>query len=208
VTFYARRDRFASCSAALGTWLTRLPVSANGWTGLGLAAGLLAALAVAGGRLAAGGLLLLFSGFCDLADGAVARERGSASREGAYLDTLADRFSEAAVVFGLLVAPLPPLFGLAASYWLFLYMFLSMMVTYAKAAAREKGLALEELRGGGVLERPERVVILAAGLIIGGTRPMLFVYALATVTLLAALSLAQRVRLAVAESRRRGLEGP
>jgi archaetidylinositol phosphate synthase len=187
----------------VGSRLARLPLSPGGWTLLALASGLATVPALAAGSLAAAGLLYLLSGFCDLADGAVARQRGRVSRRGAYLDTLADRAVDAAPLFGLLLVPLPPL-GMPAHYWLFLYLFLSMMVTYAKAAAREKGLVERELPGAGILERPERCLILSAGLIAGGFEPGLVVYALALLTGLAALSLAQRVHAALAAGRGRG----
>ena len=208
MTLYARRERLTRYSEALGALLGRLPLTANGWTLLGLAAGLATAIFLARGRFFAAGLIYLSSGFCDLADGAVARQRGSASELGAYLDTLADRTGEAAALFGLLLADLPPL-GLTAPCWIFLYLFLGLMVTYAKAAAREKGLLGEELRGGGILERAERVIILGAGLLLGGLDPAAVSYVLALLTALAAISLLQRVRLVVAHyGARRGAGGP
>jgi len=203
VTLYSRRERFGRCSAAVGAALGRLPLTANGWTLLGVALALGAALAAGLGRLAASSLLYLLSGGCDLADGAVARERGGASRLGAYLDTLADRVSEAALLFGLLALPLPPL-GMAAHYWVFLYLFLSLMVTYAKAAAREKGVIAQELRGGGILERPERVIALSAALLAGSIQRSLLIYGLVLLCLLAAASIIQRLRLIVAQARGQG----
>jgi phosphatidylglycerophosphate synthase len=207
VTFYARRECFSRCSAAVGSALDRLPLTPNGWTILGLGAGLATALALAAGRPGLAGAVYLLAGFFDLADGAVARQRGNASKLGAYLDTLADRITDALALLGLLLLPLPR-FGVAAHLWIFLYMFLSLMGTYAKAAAREKGLVEQEFRGGGILERPERVLILSAGLVAGSLNPLLLVYVLALLSVLAAVSLVQRVRLVLAEfSGRQGREG-
>lgn len=203
MALYLHRDSLSWCSRALGVLLVRLPLGANGWTLLGVGAALMSAVALAGGRLATAAFLYAFSGLCDLADGAVARERGSTSPLGAYLDTLADRFAEACALFGLLLVPLPSL-GLSAPQWVFLYLFLSLMGTYAKAAAREKGLIERELAGGGWLERPERVIILSAGLLAGSFRPRLLLYVLALLTALAAVSLLQRLRAVLAEHRHQG----
>ncbi|MFH0810870.1 MAG: CDP-alcohol phosphatidyltransferase family protein [Pseudomonadota bacterium] len=200
MTLSARRERFSCCSATMGALLSRLPLSANAWTTIGLAAGGAAAALLATGRLTGGGLVFAFSGLCDLADGAVARRRGSASRRGAYFDTLADRFVEAAAVLGLLPLALPPLV-VSARYWLFSYMFLSLMVTYAKAAAVEKKLSANELRGG-ILEKPERCIILSLGLIAGGRDRRALTWTLALLTTLAAVSLGQRIHRALVEERR------
>lgn len=201
MALYAHRQRFARLSTALGSALAGLPLSANGWTLLGVGAAVATAFALARGRLLGAALLYGLSGLCDLIDGAVARQRGTASARGAYLDTLADRLSEGAALFGLLLVPLPPL-GLEAHHWLFLYLFLSLMVTYAKAAASEKGLVEKEFGGGGWLERPERVIILSAGMLAGGLRLRLVTLTLALLTILAAASLLQRVRLVLAEHAR------
>jgi len=201
VTFYARRERFSRCQTAVGARLSRLPLTANGWTLLGVALGLSTVAALAAGSLLAAGVLYALAGVCDLADGAVARQRGSASPRGAYLDTLADRAVEAAPLFGLLTVPLPAL-ALSAAQWLFLNLFLGLMGTYAKAAATEKGLAEREMAGGGLLEHPERVILLAAGLVAGHLHPALLVWALALLAALGAVSLIQRIRLALRASRR------
>jgi len=179
VTFYARRERFSRCQTAVGVQLSRLPLTANGWTLLGVALGLSTVAALAAGSLLAAGVLYALAGVCDLADGAV----------------------EAAPLFGLLMVPLPAL-ALSAAQWLFLNLFLGLMGTYAKAAATEKGLAEREMAGGGLLEHPERVILLAAGLVAGHLHPALLVWALALLAALGAVSLIQRIRLALRASRR------
>lgn len=46
-------------------------------------------------------LFLLFSGFCDVLDGSLARYKGQASKEGAILDLFLDRVVESCVLLGL-----------------------------------------------------------------------------------------------------------
>jgi len=108
--------------------------------------------------------LFIVAAGLDFIDGAVARKRGLATKRGAYWDTIADRYVEAIFLFGLLFCGLPDFF-LPAAAWIFLALFGSTMTTYAKAAAKEKGLCDAELKGG-LMSRGERLaayfLILAA----------------------------------------------
>src|SRR6266700_121590 len=119
--------------------LARLRVTPNTLTVIGLLLSALTALVIALGFLLVGGLLVLFAGIFDMFDGAMARVRNAATTFGAFLDSMLDRYSESIILLG------------------------SLMVSYAKA--RAEGLGLECKTG--LLARPERVVILAIGLLTG-----------------------------------------
>ncbi len=110
--------------------------------------------------------MLLTSGAFDLLDGAVARATGRVTRFGALLDSVVDRVSEAAILLGLLVFYLsrPPSFDsdLGASL-VFIALAGSVMVSYVRA--RAEGLGVECNLG--VMTRPERVVTLGVGLVVG-----------------------------------------
>jgi len=110
---------------------------------------------VAGHYVAALALFVVAAGL-DFIDGAVARKKGLATKRGAYWDTIADRCVEAILLFGLLFCQLPD-FYLPAAGWIFLALFGSTMTTYAKAAAKEKGLCDTELKGG-LMSRGERMI--------------------------------------------------
>ena len=58
-------------------------------------------VALAAGRFALGGWLYLFAGILDVLDGRIARARGLASKKGAALDSVLDRYSDSAVLVGL-----------------------------------------------------------------------------------------------------------
>ncbi|MEQ9322984.1 MAG: CDP-alcohol phosphatidyltransferase family protein, partial [Polyangiaceae bacterium] len=60
-----------------------------------------AAVVVSAGAFAIGGWLYLGSGLCDVLDGRLARDQGSASKAGAALDSVLDRYSDAAILLGL-----------------------------------------------------------------------------------------------------------
>jgi len=116
----------------------------------------------------------LFAGIFDMFDGAMARARNASTTFGAFFDSTLDRYSESIILFGLLFYALQrPV--MQDRFWPFRYeqpwmitlVFIavvgSFMVSYAKA--RAEGLGLECKTG--LLARPERVVILAIGLLTG-----------------------------------------
>jgi CDP-diacylglycerol---glycerol-3-phosphate 3-phosphatidyltransferase len=154
--------------------LARLGITPNTLTLLGLLLSILTALVISQGFLLAGGLLVLFAGIFDMFDGAMARVRNAASTFGAFLDSTLDRYSESIILFGLFYYALQRP-GLHDALWPFPYeqpwmialIYIagigSLMVSYAKA--RAEGLGLECKTG--LLARPERVVILAIGLLTG-----------------------------------------
>jgi CDP-diacylglycerol--glycerol-3-phosphate 3-phosphatidyltransferase len=130
------------------------------------------ALVIAQGYLFLGGLLVLFAGVFDMFDGAMARVRNAATTFGAFLDSTLDRYSESIILFGLLWYTLqhPGLHDLLwpAPYeqtWMISLIFVSvvgsLMVSYTKARAEGLGIECKS----GLLARPERVIILAIGLL-------------------------------------------
>ncbi len=70
---------------------------------IGLLIGVGAAVAVAFGWLWLGGVLFLIGASMDMVDGAIARRYNMQSRLGGMLDSLFDRFQEAAMFIGLMV---------------------------------------------------------------------------------------------------------
>ena len=154
--------------------LAGLGITPNTLTVLGLMLSILTAVIIAQGLLLAGGLLVLFAGIFDMFDGAMARVRNASTTFGAFFDSTLDRYSESIILFGLLFFALqkPVIqdrfwpFQYEQS-WMIILVFIatvgSFMVSYAKA--RAEGLGLECKTG--LLARPERVIILAIGLLIG-----------------------------------------
>ncbi len=195
MALYRRRDKFSSLSEGIGNFFRRFGLSPNQWTFISLFVVLFSFyfLIMEDFLIAAG--LFIVSAFIDMIDGAVARATGKASKLGAYLDTIIDRYVEGIVVFGLLFVSLPD-FMLPARIWLFAYLFGAMMTTYSKAAAKEKGLASEELKGG-LLERAERLIILFIGILLAHFDRSYLVFVLAALAILTNLSALQRIWIAV-----------
>ncbi|MGI8497909.1 MAG: CDP-alcohol phosphatidyltransferase family protein, partial [Gemmatimonadaceae bacterium] len=112
------------------------------------------AYATGGGRLSLAGWLILPGGACDVFDGRIARARGMASNRGAFLDSTLDRFSETFAFMGLafrfagdpgaVVAVALALGG-------------SLLVSYTRARGEALGVSCR----GGIMQRAERLVLLA-----------------------------------------------
>jgi archaetidylinositol phosphate synthase len=169
-------------------------LSANSWTGLGLAVSVLAALVYSSNEflnlnstpwnLAAvvGGILLLLSGFFDIVDGSVARVTRQISKKGAFLDSVFDKVAEVAIFGGIA-------FGqLADSFWCLIALGMSLLVSYTRARAESLG---GKLKGVGIGERAERLLIIAIIGMIPAKEAMQ--WAMIIVSIVAGITLAQRV---------------
>jgi CDP-diacylglycerol--glycerol-3-phosphate 3-phosphatidyltransferase len=141
--------------------LEKLGLSPNQLTIIGLLLSGATAYLLANGQFVAGGILLMLASALDMADGSLARLQGRASDAGALLDSTADRVSEAVVFLGLLLFYINSS-SLPEELLIFLALISSFMVSYLRA--RGEGLGVDCKVG--VMTRPERVVVLAAGLLI------------------------------------------
>ena len=134
-------------------------INPNLFTLIGFAFSFLTLLFTAADYLVLGGFALLFSGFFDLIDGAVARRTNASTDFGAFLDSVLDRYSDLAVMCGLLIY-----FLKRGSYFEIVATFVASMgiaiIPYARARAEAAGIACRT----GLLERPERLVMLLCGL--------------------------------------------
>ena len=107
-------------------------------------------------------ILLLASGFCDALDGVVARIYEQATIFGGFLDSLLDRYADAAVYLGILVGGLweSRYWGM---YWGILAIIGSLLVSYSRARAEAAGIKMESI---GLAERAERMLILVVASLI------------------------------------------
>jgi CDP-diacylglycerol--glycerol-3-phosphate 3-phosphatidyltransferase len=178
--------------------LARLGVTPNMLTFAAFGGSAVAAGLVAAGALAAGGVVMLLASSLDLLDGELARTTGRASKLGALLDSVFDRFSEAVLLFGLLVYELDEGHREEAGL-VFVAVAGSLLVSYVRARAESLGVALTS----GWFTRPERVALLGVALITGVlVRPALWVLAVLTV-----LTAVQRLYLAARALRHEAAEG-
>lgn len=186
---------------ALVSALGRSPLTPNQVTVVGLGLTFLAAGLAAFGHLRWAGVVLILAGTCDILDGALARSTKAAYPYGAFLDSTLDRYSEGAVYLGL--AAYFVTVGGALQRWLVLATLAalagSFLVSYVRARAQSLGFACKS----GLFQRPERVVVTVAGLLIGGWVLYGVVFLLAVVTNITAL---QRIREVWLQGRAQRLE--
>ncbi|MBN1873943.1 MAG: CDP-alcohol phosphatidyltransferase family protein [Anaerolineae bacterium] len=166
------RVQAAVVTHPIARFLGKLGFHPNTITILGFALSAGVAIVIARGHVTLGGVLLLFTSSVDALDGALARVMGSKSRFGAFLDSTLDRFSEGALLLGLL-AWLLPQGKMLEAYLVFVTLLGSVMVSYTRARAEGVGFACKV----GILTRMERIVLLGIGLIVGWVRPMLILMA-------------------------------
>jgi CDP-diacylglycerol--glycerol-3-phosphate 3-phosphatidyltransferase len=155
----------------------------------GLAFSLWGAVVVARGSLLGGGIFLLIAGLCDVLDGDLARRLGKASPFGAFIDSLLDRISEFAYFGGILVFIIrqPDDIVVYEPVIILLALMGSVMTSYARARAEGLGIECKV----GVMERPERIALLALGLIAGYRFLMAVMLLLAVTT---TITVVQRIR--------------
>jgi CDP-diacylglycerol--glycerol-3-phosphate 3-phosphatidyltransferase len=113
------------------------------------------------GHLLAAGVVTLVAGFFDMLDGALARVTERITRFGAILDSTLDRLSEAVLLLSLLALFVREQ-EVAGSLLVGIALLGSLMVSYIRA--RMEGLGIECKAG--LFTRPERVIILALGLLL------------------------------------------
>ena len=140
-----------------------------------------------------GGIVFLAGGILDLFDGALARLTGQATPFGALLDSVMDRLGEAVLFLGIAIYVLREEFSeertLLAIVAVVLALITSQMVSYLRARGESLGIDTRA----GLMTRPERVVLLSAGLIAGiaSLRPLEII--LAVIAAVSLITLLQRL---------------
>jgi phosphatidylglycerophosphate synthase len=109
-------------------------------------------------------ILALFDGL----DGLIARSTGTSSVRGGYLDAFVDRYADC-VVFGALILcdwmePIHYLEYIPAQMWAIAALIGAFQTSYSRAISERLGVSMERV---GVVERPERALILGIGMLIG-----------------------------------------
>ena len=154
------RAAYTKLSAPLARAAIRIGLTPDMVTIIGTAGTVLAALILfPAGQLFVGWLVIWFFVLADMLDGAMARERGGGTRFGSVLDATCDRISDGAIFCGLLWWAA---FGLGSPSLIvgtLVCLVTSQVISYIKARAEASGLN----GGGGLIERPERLIIVLLG---------------------------------------------
>ena len=196
------KERGRGIVRPIAIFLAKRGVKPDHLTYAGLGLSLLAAMLLGRGDFLGGAIVIGLAGLCDILDGDVARETGTASPFGAFLDSTLDRIGEGALYAGL--ANFYYTRAQGGSLWIrgelqadarwgdpdghtmavlaLSTLILSFLVSYARARAEGLGFECKV----GIMERPERMMALAAGAVLGqrfmpGVLGLLFLLTLVTV---------------------------
>ncbi|HUO78445.1 MAG TPA: CDP-alcohol phosphatidyltransferase family protein [Thermodesulfovibrionales bacterium] len=153
----------------LGPFAKKIAIHPNVLTIAGFVITVMAALVIPV-NLRLGGLLILLGGICDLGDGILARTNGRVSNFGAFLDSLLDRYSDSFLFLSIAwyLARMGDSTGAFLSIGTMVGAFL---VSYARA--RGEGLGIQSQVG--IMERPERIILLIVATLTGWLAPVLLV---------------------------------
>ena len=156
-----RRTLSRKITGPLVPALSKLGLTPDMLSWLGLVITLVAAAFIGTGNLLVGGILILVAGLFDILDGALARYSHKATLSGAILDSTFDRISEAALLLGLLIYNLRGAADSIVTILIFVTLITSFLVSYIRARAEGLGVDCKV----GLFTRAERVIILALGLL-------------------------------------------
>jgi CDP-diacylglycerol--glycerol-3-phosphate 3-phosphatidyltransferase len=190
-----RRSRLFAETPAL--FLGSLGFSPNALTIVGSLLTASVGLLIAQGWFLAAGICLWLFSATDTLDGALARATNRVSIFGAFLDSVCDRYAEAAVFFGLAwwYQSSGSSLGVALAY---LAVIGSLMVSYTRARAEGVGLEAADV---GWFQRPERIVLLGVGLLAASFLPAVLLVVLGLLAILTTVTVLQRVLHVIRASR-------
>lgn len=186
------RETFAKITNPLAHAVLRAGFTPDTITIFGTAGTVVAALTLfPTGHLFWGGIAVWLFTMFDMLDGAMARARGGGTRFGAVLDATCDRVADGAVFAGLLWWAA---FGSGSTSLVvatMICMITSQVTSYVKARAEASGLRAD----GGLIERPERLIIVLAGAVFGGGfgLPVLLHVAMWVLAVASLVTVAQRM---------------
>ena len=121
------------------------------------------------------GLAIILSGLFDLFDGVVARNLGKVTPFGGFLDSVIDRYSDLFLLTALLIYYLRK----EDANMVILTSFVSIgtaIIPYARARAEATQISCNA----GLMERAERIILLAAGALLQWMKPILWILAILT----------------------------
>ena len=144
----------------IGIGLSRIGITANALTLAGIIISVIGAFVIGQGNLFLGFIFLILTGLPDALDGAVAKASGTSSVRGAFFDSVSDRVTDIFLFSGIAwyLASNEPgrIMMLPVAV-----MGSAMLISYQRAKAESLGFDAK----GGIMERAERFIVLALGLL-------------------------------------------
>jgi len=183
----SRKSLQVAITQPVVNFLVHLHVTPNQITWFGLIISLMACGLIIGSQFFWAGVVIIVGAAFDMLDGGVARATGKVSKRGAFLDSTLDRVSEGALFISLIIS-----YNIQGEMWPLAVtagaMFFSLMVSYLRARAE----ALNLTKTVGFFTRPERIIALAAGLLLGQWWPMMLFIALGIILVCSLATAIQR----------------
>lgn len=158
---------------AIVNGLALTKIHPNFLTFIGLVVNIGAAWLLARGQFWQAGLVIIGAGLFDMVDGRVARQTGQVTRFGGFFDSVLDRYSDLALLIGLLVYYA----NINRNFYVVLtaiVMMASVMISYTRSRAEN---TIPQCKVG-FLERPERIVLLIIGSLFDRMAPVLWIIAI------------------------------
>jgi phosphatidylglycerophosphate synthase len=156
------RNKFDPLLEKIGVGFAKLGFGPSFWTWIGLILSIISAImfslhspSIGANWYTAtflGGLFLIIAGFFDAVDGAVARVTKKTSALGSFLDSVIDKVSEIVIFIGILIG------NYTNPVLVLVTLSLAILVSYTRAKGESIGI---DLKGKGIAERAERILILA-----------------------------------------------
>jgi phosphatidylglycerophosphate synthase len=187
--------KIAAMQRAVGVFFSKIDPNPDHWTVLAIPASAVGFLLFISGQPLLALAAFAISIGTDAVDGAVARQMGKASKAGAFLDGISDRFAEFFMIAGFFFVPLPSVL-LEGAVWALLCIFLgTCMTSFVKAYSEHTGVLSHKsaLGMGGILERAERTVLILLSIAAFAYNPLISTAILVLVAVLAAVTVVQRI---------------
>jgi len=192
---WKRRDYFdKKLGKKIGIIFSKFPLSPNQWTLISLLFVLITLYFLINQEFLIATVLLAFTAFIDMIDGAVAKVTKRVTRIGGYLDSIIDRIIEFIIILGLFLNSYLDVL-ISMKIWIIFLFFGSFMSTYTRAAAFEKNVS-KNVKGG-VLEHTDRLILLFLIVLISIFSSQYASYLIVITTILANISVLQRFLIAI-----------
>jgi CDP-diacylglycerol--glycerol-3-phosphate 3-phosphatidyltransferase len=177
--------------------LEKINVHPNVVTVAGVAVSIAAGYLAAVGKWPLAALVVSIGACLDGLDGVLARRMDRKTSFGAVLDSTCDRVTEMAWFFGLMVYYIRhPVWGNAGIYLSYAALCGSILVSYIRARAEGETLKCSA----GILQRPERIIILIACFFLG---PKAMISGMAVLTIFALVTVIQRLNMVLSDDRKK-----
>src|SRR5258706_3549318 len=158
-TDYLKKGALRAIEPAI-SFLARNNVSPNALTTVGTLLTVAAAVVYATGHIMTAGWIMSATAFFDVVDGEVARRRGRSTVFGAFYDSTLDRVADGALMAGLTVFYATN--SVHHNSYMMVVCLVGMIATFVVSYTRARAESLGIDAKVGVMQRPERIVLLSA----------------------------------------------